>query len=108
MEAGDIPRSLDGARMHPGSINLVLEVGASFLTPQRTPDYMFQGESYFLEQVRLRLRQENDWLPGLVWRNRPHPEEFNNLVEVITCKIEALSEGTKQHFEIEGGFNTGS
>lgn len=111
-DAGHIPQKRDGFSLYPGSINLVLGVGCFFQAPGEEPTthhYRSHGETYFLQSIRLcpydpKTDQEGEWFPGFIGRNRAHPPEFDNIVEIIAPEIPELRQGTKQWFKLDGPF----
>ena len=115
-EAGHIPRCWDGHPLRAATLNLVLQVGAVFRTPiagSATKQYVAaNGETYYLQAIRLRVfdtraDDTSGWLPGLIHRNRPHPLEFDNVIEVIAPNLESrLREGKKEWFELDGPFES--
>jgi hypothetical protein len=96
------------------TVNLVLQAGYVFRTPTKggaTKQYVSRNdETYYLQAIQLsvidvRTRQPQNWVPGLIHRNRPHPPEFDNLIEVIAPDLSPLlHSGLKEWFALEGPF----
>lgn len=113
---GHIPNSWEGHQLKRATLNLVLQVGALFRTPkdgQATKQYVSSnGEMYFLQAIHLsvfdpRTPTASDWVPGLIHRNRPHPPEFDNVIEVIAPDLEPLLKlGKKDWFKLAGPFES--
>jgi hypothetical protein len=115
-EDGCVPLSLEGYELKQATLNLVLQAGYVFKTPTRggaTKEYISRnGETYYLQAIRLSVidgssRQPRNPtpLPGLIHRNRPHPLEFDNVIEVIAPDLSAfLQSGLKEWFTLEGAF----
>jgi hypothetical protein len=111
---GHIPESWEGHRLRQATLNLVLQAGYVFRTPTSggaTKEHVARnGETYYLHAILLsvldaRTRQARNRAPGLIHRNRPHPPEFDHVIEVIAPDIcEFLGPGLKEWFEIEGPF----
>ena len=113
-EDGHIPPSLEGHALRQATVNLVLQVGYRFRTPKdgtATKQYVSRnGETYYLQAIRLsaldKEKRHQEWVPGLIHRNRPHPPEFDNVVEVIAPDLARfLCPGLKDWFELEGPFD---
>jgi hypothetical protein len=113
-KAGHIPRTWEDAPLVTASLNFVLEVGKLFRTPSdglATSQYVTKDETYYLQAIRLRRldprtrESKSDWLHGLIHRNRPHPKEFDNVIEVIAPDVSSyLHEGKKEWFQLDGPF----
>jgi hypothetical protein len=96
------------------SLNFVLEVGRLFRTPRdgnATRQYVINNETYYLQAIRLQLlnprtrESKSDWIPGLIHRNRPHPEAFDNVIKVIAPDASPfLHKGKKEWFQLDGPF----
>jgi hypothetical protein len=106
-----IPGEIEGHRLHRGgSLNLVLQVGAYFRTPVdggATRSYETPRTTYYLQEIKLRVMRPHasDWVPGYIHRNREHPSEFDNLIEVIAPDLgNWLTRGLKEWFELDGPF----
>jgi hypothetical protein len=113
---GYIPLSLEGHQLKQATLNLVLQAGYVFRTPVRggaMKEYVSRNrETYYLQAIRLSVidgdsRQARNPvpLPGLIHRNRPHPLEFENVIEVIAPDLSKFLQcGLKEWFTLEGSF----
>jgi hypothetical protein len=111
---GHIPQAWDGHNLQKKSLNLILQAGYVFRTPTAggaTKEYVSRnGETYYLQAILLsvintRTRESRCCVTGLIHRNRPHPQEFDNVIEVIAPDLSAwLQPGLKEWFELQGPF----
>jgi hypothetical protein len=109
-----IPNRINSHVLRRATLNLVLQAGYVFRTPASARDakqYVSRnGETYYLQGVQLSVidpcsRQARNVVPGLIHRNRPHPREFDNVIEVIAPDLsDYLQPGLKEWFAIEGPF----
>lgn len=114
-DKGYIPRLWEGHVLREASLNLVLQAGYVFRTPidgEATKQYVNEsnGETYYLQAIQLfvlhpNTREPKHSAPGLIHRNRPHPREFDNVIEVIAPDLaQFLQDGLKEWFALEGSF----
>lgn len=113
---GHIPNSWEGHQLKQATLNLVLQVGVFFSTPKdgrATKQYeASNGETYYLQAIRLSVfdpetQKASDWVPGLIHRNRPHPPEFDNVIEIIAPDLgRLLRSGKKEWFKLDGPFES--
>ncbi len=111
---GHIPTSWAGHALRQATVNLVLQAGYIFRTPTggaATKQYVSRnGETYYLQAILLSVidpntRRRLNRFPGLIHRNRPHPPEFDNVIEVIAPDLSTLLQsGLKEWFVLEGPF----